>query len=132
MDDKLPALEATTTSQSLAAHITAMYAGRQAFPKAMCDRKARKAQRHKVRAVERVYDYGEQVYFERDGDKGTCRGPGQILGKRGSMYFIVHQGKVVRRVGACRIVAVEEANKQMGETGERDPTIPEEPPRSET
>ena len=40
-----------------------MYAGRQAFTEAMCDEKVRKALRHKVRAVERVYDDGEQVYF---------------------------------------------------------------------
>ena len=37
MNDKLPALEATTTSQSIASHNTAMYAGRQALTKAMCD-----------------------------------------------------------------------------------------------
>ena len=97
----------------------------------MCDEKVRKALRHKVQAVERVYDNGEQVYFKRDGDKATWRRPRQILGKIGSIYFIVHQGEVVR-VAACRIVAVEEANKQMGMTGERDSTIPEEPLRSET
>ena len=116
MTNKLPALEATTTSQSVAAHIIPIYAGRQAFAETMCDEKVRKALRHKVRAVERIYAKEEQVCFKQDGDKATWRGPGQILGKRGSMYFIVHQAKVVR-VTACRIFAVAEASRQMGESG---------------
>ena len=48
MTDKLPALEATITSLSVAAHITAMYAGRQAFEEVMCKERIRKALRHKV------------------------------------------------------------------------------------
>ena len=96
MSDKLTALEATTTSQLVAAHITAMNAGRQAFADAMCDERVRKALGHQVQAMERIYANQEQVYFKQDGDKATWKGPGQILGKRGSTYFIVHQGEVVR------------------------------------
>ena len=113
MEDKLPALEGVTTSQSLAAHITALYAGRKAFSEAMCDEKVRKALRHKVRAVERTYGAGEQVYFRRDGDKAAWRGPATVLGSRGSVHFLVHQGDVVR-VAACRIVAIGEAEEQIG------------------
>ena len=114
MEDKLPALEGVTTSQSLAAHITAMYAGRKAFSEAMCDEKVRKALRHKVRAVERTYEAGEQVYYRRDGDKAAWRGPATILANRGSAgYFLEHQGDVVR-VAACRLVAVGEAEEQIG------------------
>ena len=112
MEDKLPALEGVTTSQSLAAHITALYAGRKAFSEAMCDEKVRKALRHKVRAVERTYGAGEQVYYRRDGDKAAWRGPATVLGSRGSVHFLVHQGDVVR-VAACRIVAIGEAEEQI-------------------
>ena len=96
----------------------AMYAGRKAFSEAMCDEKVRKALRHKVRAVERSYEVGEQVYYRRDGDKAAWRGPATILAHRGSAgYFLEHQGDVVR-VAACRIVAVEEADGQMNDKEE--------------
>ena len=69
MTDKLPALEGVTTSESVAAHINALYAVRKAFTEVKCDEKVRKVLRHKVRAVERTYKAGEEVFFRRDGDK---------------------------------------------------------------
>ena len=69
MTDRLPALEGITTSESVAAHINALYAGRRAFMEAQCDEKIRQALRHKVRAVEKHYVSGEQVFYKRDGDK---------------------------------------------------------------
>ena len=113
MSDKLPALEGVTTSESVAAHITAMYAGRKAFTEAMYDEKVRKALRHKVRAVERRYTSGEQVFYRRDGDKKEWRGPATVIGNKGSVHYLVHQGEVVR-VAACRLVAVGDAEEQIG------------------
>ena len=113
MSDKLPALEGVTTSESVAAHITAMYAGRKAFTEAMYDEKIRKALRHKVRAVERRYISGEQVFYRRDGDKKEWRGPATVIGNKGSVHYLVHQGEVVR-VAACRLVALGDADEQIG------------------
>ena len=79
MTDRLPALEGVTTSESVAAHINALYAGRKAFAEAQCDEKIRKALRHKVRAVERTYKQGEKVYYRRDTDKARWRGPARAL-----------------------------------------------------
>ena len=82
MTDRLPALEGITTSESVAAHINALYAGRRAFMEAQCDEKIRKALRHKVRAVEKHYISGEQVFYKRDGDKAAWRGPATVRKQR--------------------------------------------------
>ena len=73
--DKLPAMNGVTTSESVAAHISALHKSRIAFTEAMCDQKVRRALRHKVRAVERTYAAGEKVYYRRDSDKAEWRGP---------------------------------------------------------
>jgi hypothetical protein len=113
MTDRLPALEGVTTSESVAAHINALYAGRKAFAEVQCEEKVRRALRHKVRAVERRYEAGEKVYYRRDGDKAVWRGPATVLGSKGSVHFLVHQGDVVR-VAACRLVTTGEAEEQIG------------------
>ena len=64
MEDKLPALEGTTTSKSLADHINALQAGRKAFAEVQCDELIRRALRHKVRSVEKFHSPGESVYFK--------------------------------------------------------------------
>ena len=118
MTDKLPALSGTTTSESLAAHINAMYAGRKAFSEAQCDEKIRRALRHKVRAVERRYNAVEEVFSKQDGDKGEWRGPATVIGNKGSVHYLVHQGSVIR-VAACRLVTTGEADDQLGTTLEQ-------------
>ena len=112
--DKLPALEGVTTSQSVAAHINAMYGARKEFMAALCDERIRRALRHKVRAVERRYVAGEEVYYRRDSDRAEWRGPATVIGNRGALHFLVHQGELVR-VAACRMVHTGEAEEQMGD-----------------
>ena len=46
--DKLPAMNGSTTSKSVAAHISALHKSRIAFTEAMCDQKVRRGLRHKV------------------------------------------------------------------------------------
>ena len=48
--------------------------------------------RHKVRAVERRYVSGEEVYYKKDSDRTQCRGPATVIGNRGALHFLVHQG----------------------------------------
>ena len=76
----------------------------------MCDEKIRKALQHKVRAVERTFKTGEKVYYRRDGDKAKWCGPATVLGNKGSVHYLLHQGDVVQVV-ACRIVGTGEAEK---------------------
>ena len=45
-------------------------------------------------------------------DRAAWRGPATVLGNRGSVYFFVHQGELVR-VAACKIVALENVDKQI-------------------
>ena len=113
VQDRLPALSGVTTSQSLAKHLQALHSARTAFTATMCDQKLRTAMRHKVRAVERHFNQGEQVYYRRDGDKAMWRGPATVLGNKGSVFFLVHQGQVLR-VSSCRMVSTEEAAEQQG------------------
>ena len=61
--DTLPALSGATTSESVGNHIQAIQAGRKAFTEALCDEKIRRALRHKVRAVEKVFEHGESVFY---------------------------------------------------------------------
>ena len=112
MEDKLPALEGKTTSKSLLEHILVVHAGTKAFMQAMCDKKVRKALRHNVWAMEQIYVQGEQVYYRRDSDKAVWHSPATVLGSHSLVYFMVHQGDMVR-VAACRIVATEEVEKQI-------------------
>ena len=98
MTDKLPTLEGVTTSQSVAAHINAMYGARKEFMAAQCDEKIRRALRHKVQAVERQYKAGEEVYYKRDSDSGVWRGPATVMGNKGSVHFLIHQAVSHRRV----------------------------------
>ena len=131
MTDRLPALEGVTTSESVAAHINALYAGRKAFAEVQCEEKVRRALRHKVRAVERLYEAGEKVYYRRDGDKAKWRGPATVLGNKGSVHFLVHQGDVVR-VAACRIVTTGMAEEQIGVRAEQHTENPHFSQQAET
>ena len=68
-----------------------------------------------MRAVEKSYLSGEQVFYKRDGDKASWRGPATVLGNKGTVYFLVHQGDIIR-VSSCRLVSVGEAEEQMAGT----------------
>ena len=85
------------TSKFHATHITTMYAGQ----------KVQKALKHNVRALERVYAQGEEVYYRRNSNRAKWRGQATVLGNRSSVYFLVHQGDIMS-VAACRIVATED------------------------
>ena len=100
------------TSKSLVTHITALHAGRKAFMEVLYDEKLQKALRHNVRAVDRAYEQGEEVYCRRDGDKAAWCGPATVLGNCGTVYFLVHQGDVVR-LAACRIVSTGDVDGQI-------------------
>ena len=65
MNDNLPALQGSTSSEILSEHLNALHAARQAFVKSEADERIR-ALRSKVRVSEQVYKYGDRVYYRRD------------------------------------------------------------------
>ena len=76
MEKKAAAVEGVATNKSLVTQITAMYMGRKAFTETLQVRKVRKVLQHNVRATERVYDHGEEVYYRhKDRGDGGDGGP---------------------------------------------------------
>ena len=61
-NDKLPALTKVPTHQSLAEHLQAIHSARKACVTNQNCEKIRRALRHKVRSVERIYSIGDKVY----------------------------------------------------------------------
>ena len=125
LHDFLPALEGVSTSKSVAEHIKAMHAGRKAFAEVQCDEQTRRAFRHRVRAVEKVFSSGSKVYYKRDG-QDRWRGPATVIGNDGSVYFLRHQATLYR-VAACRIIDKEQieevAAKQIDDEIEKTKVI---------
>lgn len=95
LSDKLPALEGTTTSETVGNHITALYAARTAFTKAECSERIRRALRKQVRPGTEPYNTGEKVYYKRQGCK-EWKGPGTVIGQDGAVVFVRHGGSWVR------------------------------------
>ena len=77
--------------------------------KALFGRKIRDALRHKIRAQQKVFAVGEKVYYKHDQIKGPeghyYRGPAVDIGKRGQIYWLVHQNKVLA-CSATRLLTV--------------------------
>ena len=105
LEDTLPALEGDVTSKAVAEDIDAMHASRKAFAEIQCDEQTRRALRHKVCSVEKVFKQKSKVYYKRDG-QDRWRGPATVIGNDGSVYFLNHQGSVYR-VSGCRITDTE-------------------------
>ena len=107
---------------SISAPINIMYSCRKAYSKVTSDVKIKKALRYKVRAMKQTYNSGETVYYKRDSDRGLWPGLATVLELRGMVYFLEHQGDIVR-VAACTLVNTEEAEEQIGNTQEVQPQI---------
>ena len=95
----LPNLSGVVSSKVVLDHMKAMEAGHRAHSEALFSRKIREALKHKIRAQQRIFNSGDKVYYKRDqikGPAGHCyRGPAVIIGKRGQVYWLVHQNKVL-------------------------------------
>ena len=95
MTDNLPALEGTTTSETLAKHINALHSSRQAFIRSESDERVRRALRHKIRASEQSFTNGDRVYYKRQGSEKYL-GPGKVVFQDGKVVFVRHGGVFVR------------------------------------
>ena len=113
MNDNLPALQGSTSSEILSEHLNALHAARQAFVKSEADERIKRALRSKVRVSEQVYKYGDRVYYKRDGHEKWL-GPGKVIFQDGKVVFVRH-GAVFVRVSTNRLMkaGLEIAPKQQ-------------------
>ena len=95
MTDNIPALEGSTSSETLAKHINALHSSRQAFIKSESDERVRRALRHKIRASEQKFNNGDRVYYKRQGSEKYL-GPGKVVFQDGKVVFVRHGGVFVR------------------------------------
>ena len=67
MNDHLPALEGTTSSEVFAKHLNALHAARKIFIQTEDDVRIRRALRNKVRASEQIFVNSDKVFYKREG-----------------------------------------------------------------
>ena len=67
MNNNLPALQGTTSSEVFAQHLNALHAARKAFIQTEADERIRRALWNKVRASEQIFENGERVFYKREG-----------------------------------------------------------------
>ena len=100
--NRLPALEESTSSKTVAENLNAIHGARAAFAKAGARGKIRKALRSQVRTCNDDYfQNGEKVMFKR---KGTMKwsGPGVVLVRDKNQYLVKH-GNQFYRCSACHL-----------------------------
>ena len=95
INDKLPALEGSTTSQVVAHNIKALYSARKAFTEAECSERIRRAIRKQTRPSSEKYVTGEKVFYKRP-DSTVWKGPGTVIGQDSVVVFVRHGGIYVR------------------------------------
>ena len=66
MNNKLPALQGTTSSEVFAQHLNALHAAHKAFIQTEADERIRRALRNKARASEKIFENGERVFYKRE------------------------------------------------------------------
>ena len=95
MTDKLPALDARTSTQIFSDHLNALHAARRAFVQSKSEERIRRALRTKVRASEESYVFGDKVFYKRDGSEKWL-GLAKVMFQDGQIVFLLHGSVVVR------------------------------------
>ena len=95
MNDNLPALEGTRSSEVFARHLNTLHAARRVFIQTEADERIRRALRNKVRASEQMFKTGDRVFYKREG-KERWLGPGKVVFQDGKVVFVRHGGIFVR------------------------------------
>ena len=111
--NKPPALESSDMGKSMANHLKALHTTRAAFIAAESSEKVKRALKHKIRPRDSIFNQGDKVYFERN---GNWKGPGTVIGQDSAVVFVryggtyvrVHKSKLMRRVfvSPCEGVSV--------------------------
>ena len=115
--DGPPALSGATASKSFAKHLNALHSARQSYTKAETSERIRRALRHQIRVKDQVFETGDPVYYQRDG-QNKWRGPGKVIGQDGKVVFVRH-GSIYVRVTPCRLIKKgEEFNNESADEEE--------------
>ena len=102
LTDEVPALEGSTTSETLARHLDSLHKARRAFIQSEADERIRRALRSKVRASEQVFEPGDHVFYKRDGHDRWL-GLGKVIFQDGKVVFVRH-GSIFVRVSLNRLL----------------------------
>ena len=102
MTDKLPGLDARTSTQIFNDHLNALDAARRAFVQSESEERIRRALRTKVWASEESYVFGDKVFYKKDSSEKWL-GPVKVMFQDGRIVFLRH-GAVVVRVSPNRLV----------------------------
>ena len=101
-ENKPPALENVTTSESVANNLNVIHAARKAFVEIQTSEKLKRAFLRKVRPSTSLdFQLGDKVYFKRR-DSNRWRDPGKIIGIEKQQIFVKHGGTYVR-INPCHI-----------------------------
>nr|XP_034319149.1 uncharacterized protein LOC109620710 [Crassostrea gigas] len=95
MKADLPALEGSTSSETLSKRLNTLHEARRAFILSEADERIRRALRTKVRAAEEKYDNGDLVFYKREG-RERWLGPGKVVFQDRKVVFVRHGGVFVR------------------------------------
>ena len=95
MNNKLPELHGTTSSEVFVEHLNALHAARKTFIQTEADERIRRALRNKVRASEQVFENGDSVIYKHEG-KDRWLGPGKVVFQDGKVVFVRHNGVFVQ------------------------------------
>ena len=101
LDDKLPALEASTSSQTAADVLNSIHEARKEFIKLESSDRIRRALRSNIRKDEGPFFQNDEVYYKRE-FSDRWKGPATVIGQDGKQVFIRHGGNVVR-VHPCKL-----------------------------
>ena len=96
MNDNLPALEGSTSSEVFAKHLNALHAARKIFIQTEAEERIRRALRNKVRASEQIFENGDRFFFYKLKGKERWLGPGKVVFQDGEVVFVRHGGIFVR------------------------------------
>ena len=101
MNNNMPALQGTTSSEVFAQHLNALHAACKAFIQTEADERIRRALWNKVRASEQIFENGERVFYKCEG-KERWLGPGTVVFQDEKVVFVRH-GSVFVRVSPNRL-----------------------------
>ena len=121
MTDRLPALDARTSTKIFNDHLNALHAARRAFVQSESEERIRRALRCNVRTSEERYVHGDQVYYKRD-QSPKWLGPAKVMFQDGKVIFVRHGGIIVR-VSPNRIVKRHKSHEERSS----DPDCPKRP-----
>ena len=106
LQDKLPAMDESTSSAVFAKHLNLLRANREAFIKSDSCIKIKRALKHKLRCSQKTYNRGDWVYYKRNNSEKWL-GPAKVMFQDNKVIFVRH-GSIFYKVSINRINPAED------------------------